>query len=101
MNIGMMWRSDKPLRQSVSEAVAYYQKKYGRLPDAAYVNPKLLDEHEMIVDGISVKPMRIPLTLLWIGVEDAAAGIERESLQLIEQAEQVKASQLTMFEVAQ
>lgn len=100
MNIGMLWQSPKPLKERVAEAVKYFQNKYGKLPDAAYVNPKLLDGHEVIVDGISVKPMRIPLTLLWIGVEDATVGLEQESLQLLEQAEQVKASQLTMFEVA-
>lgn len=89
MNTGMLWQSDveRPLRERVEEAVKYYQQKYGRNPEAAYVNPRLLDGHEMIVDGISVKPMRLPISLLWLGVEDAAKGIHHKSVELLEEAE--------------
>ena len=86
---GMLWQSDlkKPLRERVEEAVKYYQKKYGSNPEAAYVNPKLLEGHELIVDGIAVKPMRLPLSLLWLELADAAKGIERKSLELLDQME--------------
>lgn len=86
---GMLWQSDlkKPLRERVEEAVKYYQKKYGSNPEAAYVNPKLLEGHELIVDGIAVKPMRLPLSLLWLELADAAKGVERKSLELLDQME--------------
>lgn len=89
MNTGMLWQSDlkKPLRERVEEAVKYYQKKYGSNPEAAYVNPKLLEGHELIVDGIAVKPMRLPLSLLWLELADAAKGVERKSLELLDQME--------------
>lgn len=85
MNTGVLWQSDmkKPLRERVEEAVKYYQRKYGSDPEAAYVNPKLLEGHELIVEGIAVKPMR----LLWLEVADAAKGIERRSVELLEQME--------------
>lgn len=85
---GMMWQSNvkRPLIERVSEALAYYRRKYG-VPDAVYVNPKLLDGNEMIVDGVSVKPMRIPLGQLWICAAEAAAGVERESERLLAEAE--------------
>ncbi len=90
MNTGMLWQCDskKPLRERVEEAVKYYQRKYGSDPEAAYVNPKLLEGHEMIVDGIAVKPMRLPISLLWLEVADAAKGIERRSAELLQQGEQ-------------
>jgi hypothetical protein len=86
---GMLWQSDnkRPLRERVEEAIKYYQKKFGSNPEAAYVNPKLLEGHEMIVDGIAVKPMRLPLSLLWLELADAAKGVERKSLELLEQME--------------
>lgn len=93
MNTGMLWQSDtrKPLRERVEEAVKYYRQKYGGDPEAAYVNPKLLEGHELIVDGIAVKPMRLPISLpislLWLEVADAAKGIERKSAELLEQME--------------
>lgn len=85
MNTGVLWQSDmkKPLRERVEEAVKYYQRKYGSDPEAAYVNPKLLEGHELIVEGIAVKPIR----LLWLEVADAAKGIERRSVELLEQME--------------
>ncbi len=85
----MLWQSDikKPLRERVEEAVKYYQRKYGSDPEAAYVNPKLLEGHELIVEGIAVKPMRLPISLLWLEVADAAKGIERKSAELLKQME--------------
>lgn len=85
----MLWQSDikKPLRERVEEAVKYYQRKYGSDPEAAYVNPKLLEGHELIVEGIAVKPMRLPISLLWLEVADAAKGIERKRAELLKQME--------------
>ena len=87
MNVGMLWYSPKPVETRVAEAVAYYRKKYGREPDTAFVSPKLLDGRDALVNGISVRPMRMAVSLSWIGVEDAAEGVERESQQLLEMAE--------------
>lgn len=88
MNTGMLWQSDikKPLRERVEEAVKYYQKKYGSNPEAAYVNPKLLEGHELLVDGIAVKPMRLPISLLWLELAEAAKGIHSRSVDLLEEA---------------
>jgi len=88
MNIGMLWQDKAPLMERVQHAVDYYQKKYGRTPDTAFVNPRLLTDRQVEVDGVEVRPMRLPISLLWIGVEDASAGIERASLELLEQGEQ-------------
>lgn len=88
MNIGMLWQDKSPLMERVQHAVQYYQKKYGRKPDTAFVNPRLLTDRQLEVDGVEVRPMRLPILLLWIGVEDASVGIERASLELLEQGEQ-------------
>lgn len=41
IRIGMLWRLDskKPLEQSVQEALAYYQDKYGKIPHTLIVHP--------------------------------------------------------------
>lgn len=89
MNTGILWQCDmkKPLRERVEEAVKYYQRKYKSDPEAAYINPKLLEGHELIIEGIAVKPMRLPISLLWLEVADAAKAIERKSVELLEQME--------------
>jgi len=89
MNAGLMWQDMSPVTERVRHAVAYYQKKFGRKPDTAFVSPKLLTDHQVEVDGVEVHPMRLPISQLWIGVEDAAAGLEHASLELLEQSEQV------------
>ncbi len=87
MNAGMLWQENAPVVERVQHAAAYFQKKYGRKPDTAFVNPKLLTDHQLVVEGVEVLSLRIPVTLLWIGVEDAAEGIERKSEELVEQVE--------------
>jgi len=89
MNTGMMWQCDmkKPVRERVEEAIKYYQKKYGSDPEAAYVNPKLLEGHELIVSGIPVQPRHLPIGVLWLEVADTARAVERKSVELLEQAE--------------
>lgn len=89
MNTGMMWQCDmrKPVRERIEEAIKYYQKKYGSDPEAAYVNPKLLEGHEMIVSGITVQPRHLPIGVLWLEVADAAKAVEKKSVELLEQAE--------------
>jgi hypothetical protein len=90
MNSGMLWQDKSQLTERVRHAVEYYQKKYGRKPDTAFVNPRLLTDHQAEVDGVEVRPMRLPISLLWIGVEEAAAGIERASSDLLEKIEQME-----------
>jgi hypothetical protein len=73
MMTGMYWQSNKPLETRLNEAIQYYRKKYGHLPTAARVNPKQLTDHEVMIQGVTVKPMReIPLNVLWLGVEQAS-----------------------------
>jgi hypothetical protein len=90
MNIGMLWQlqGKTPIEKQLAEAVSYYQKKYGRNPDSAFINPKMLEGREVLVDGISVRPLRsVGISLLWIGVEEATEGLERASQDLLEMAE--------------
>lgn len=90
MNAGMLWLQvdmKKPLKERIAEAVEYYRRKYGEA-DVVFANPKILEGHEVIVQGIEVKPMRcMPIAQLWIGVEDAARGVERRSAELLKQME--------------
>lgn len=89
MNTGMLWLQvdmTKPLRERIADAVEFYRRKYGEA-DVVFANPKILEGHEVIVQGIEVKPMRsMPIAQLWIGVEDAAKGVERRSVELLEEA---------------
>lgn len=88
MNTGLLLHvdTDKPRRERVEKSIRFYRQKFGSNPEAAYVNPKLLEGHEMLVDGIAVKPMRLPLSLLWLELADAAKGIERKSVELLQEA---------------
>jgi hypothetical protein len=87
MMTGMYWQSNKPLEKSLPEAIAYYRKKYGQEPTTARVNPSVLS-HEVVMQGVTIKPMReVPLLILWLGVEDAARGVEQASADLLRRAE--------------
>jgi len=86
MNQGIYWQSNKPLAERVAEAVVFFERKYRRRPTAARVNPALLGQ-ATIIDGVEVEPMRqIALNILWIGVEEAARGLEHASRDLLKAA---------------
>lgn len=86
MKQGIYWESNKPLAERVADAVIYFEKKYGRKPTAARVNPALLGQ-ATIIEGVEVEPMRqIALNILWIGVQEAARGIEQASQDLLKAA---------------
>ncbi len=86
MNSGMMWfDNDKTasLAVKLDRAVDYYRQKYGRMPNLCLVHPSAVGE--LAVEGpITVRPYRPVLPgHLWIGVEDAAQGMERASADLV------------------
>lgn len=83
MMTGMYWQSKQALEISLREAIVYYRNKYGRVPNAARVNPAVLTVPEAELLGVVIKPMReIPLNVLWLGVE------ERASADLLRQVKQ-------------
>ncbi len=70
MQIGMLWLDDsqRSLEEKVQRAAAYYQEKYGRVPDFCCVHRLMLAEMQT-VDKIEVQPVRNILpNHLWIGV---------------------------------
>jgi hypothetical protein len=78
MNTGMMWFDNDPkttLTAKVVVAADYYRHKYGCVPTICLVNPKMLDQPEMKIGVITVKPFRSILpSHLWIGVQDNTKG---------------------------
>lgn len=74
MKTGMLWFDNSPktaLSEKVFEAVAYYIKKYGQRPNMCLVNPVMLPEGQIQIDGIMVLPWRtITPGHLWIGEEN-------------------------------
>ena len=75
MNTGMLWFDNDPKRalaEKISEAAAYYLKKYKVTADMCMVNPKAVVEPMVEVPGITVRPMRAMMPgYLWIGAEGA------------------------------
>jgi hypothetical protein len=89
MMTGMYWQSKQALEISLRKAIVYYRNKYGRVPNSARVNPAVLTVPEAELLGVVIKPMReIPLNVLWLGVEEAARGVERASADLLRQVKQ-------------
>lgn len=73
MEIGMLWFDDgpKPLPEKVSQAVAFYEDKFGRKPTHCLVNPKTLDGDEGIVAGVEIRQARnVMPNHYWIGVDE-------------------------------
>jgi hypothetical protein len=47
MEIGMLWIDNDPdteLAQKVNQAAAYYNSKYGVVPDLCFIHPSALDD---------------------------------------------------------
>lgn len=77
MKTGMLWfdrdlKTDLPGK--ISQAAAYYQKKYGRWPDICFVHPSMLKEETPKARDIQVLSNQVILpNHLWIGVNDNGA----------------------------
>ena len=59
MTNGMMWLDSdikRTVEEKVSQAVAYYSEKYGKVARICYVHREMLNE-ELMVDGVRVLPM--------------------------------------------
>ena len=73
MHTGMLWfNNDKAmtLEQKIKQAVDYYQKKYGRVPDLCLVHPSMM-EGQTLSNKLTVRPYRPVLPgHIWIGIED-------------------------------
>ena len=72
MDIGMLWYDNDPkndLVSKVSRAAAYYQKKYGQVPDLCFVHPSMIQGELSKAGRIDVKANRSVLPHhFWIGV---------------------------------
>lgn len=78
MHTGMLWfdNSQKPLETKIKNAMDYYQKKYGRVPDLCLVHPSMMKDDMRIkatfmIDKLTVRPYRPVLPgHIWVGIED-------------------------------
>ena len=74
MKTGLMWYDDDPkktIEKKIEQAVARYREKYGRAPNACYVNPDA-GAPAGVRHGLRVVPARtIRPNYFWIGVDDS------------------------------
>lgn len=73
MHTGMLWfdNSQISLDIKIQKAVAYYHKKYGRIPDLCLVHPSMLKDAKLDDKKITIRPYCPVLPgHIWIGVED-------------------------------
>jgi len=69
----MLWFDDSQstLNMKIQNAMEYYRKKYGRVPDLCLVHPNMLKDTKLEEEQITVRPYRPVLPgHIWIGVED-------------------------------
>jgi hypothetical protein len=87
MNVGMLWFDADPrvnLKDRLSRAVAYYQEKYGRVPNLCFIHPKTAgDDPPSNLADLDVRmSKKILPDHFWLGVEieaivsDIEAGAE-------------------------
>jgi hypothetical protein len=72
MEIGMLWfdNSNDPAAVKIRRAAQYYENKYLRKPNAAYVAP---DFGQAEVEGIKVDTSkRVLKNHIWMGIESEA-----------------------------
>lgn len=76
MRTGMLWFDNDPksdLPTKVSQAAAYYQKKYGCSPNLCFVHPSMLKAETGLAAGIELRSSRQVLpNHLWLGVNETA-----------------------------
>ena len=76
MEIGMLWFDDGPtkLQDKVSQAVAFYEQKFGEKPTHCLVHPNTLNGGEGDVAGVAVRKARnVMPNHYWIGIEEMPA----------------------------
>ena len=85
MDIGMLWFDDSStaLQDKVTQAVSFYQDKFGEMPTHCLVNPKTLNkESEGIVAGVQVRTARnVMPNHYWIGVDEKSSRVHKPSLR--------------------
>ncbi len=72
MESGMLWFDNDQktdFTAKVRNATAYYQKKYGKAPNACYVHPSMLPQDLIVIDGVRmyVSNAVIPFHF-WVGM---------------------------------
>lgn len=74
MRVGMLWLDDSKTRnlaEKVQRAAAYYEEKYGRLPELCFVNNGVLEGDEQQVGQIWVRPLPTILQhYFWLGLNE-------------------------------
>ena len=86
MHTGMLWfNNDKTmtLEQKIKQAVDYYQKKYGRVPNLVLIHPSVMEENRRqfkvfaptttgtLSNELTIRPYRPVLPgHIWIGIAD-------------------------------
>lgn len=77
MNTGMLWFDNDPqidIKTKINRAIAYYQKKYGQIPDLCYVHPSMLADKPNPSSGVDVQADQMILpNHFWIGLKASAA----------------------------
>jgi hypothetical protein len=85
MDIGMLWFDDSktPLPDKVSQAVTFYQDKFGEKPTHCLVHPETLSgEGEGIVAGVQVRTARnVMPNHYWIGVDEKSSRVQTSALR--------------------
>jgi hypothetical protein len=76
MEIGMLWFDDGngSMEDKVSQAVTFYQGKFGETPTHCLVHPSTLDgNQEGLVSGVKVRKARnVMPNHYWIGVDETS-----------------------------
>lgn len=79
MQVGMLWLDDSKQRdlvEKVERAAAYYQEKYGRLPELCYVNNGALEGDEQQVGEIRVRSLPTILqNYFWLGLGESGSDL--------------------------
>ncbi|MES0338525.1 MAG: hypothetical protein ACNYZI_05215 [Anaerolineales bacterium] len=76
MEIGMLWFDDgkSSMKEKVSQAVNFYQGKFGETPTHCLVHPSTLDgKQEGLISGVNVRKARnVMPNHYWIGVDESS-----------------------------
>ena len=69
MKIGMMYfdKSNLPLSTKIRNAIDYYQKKYGTIPNKIMVNPK---DYQDCKEFAIETSKHIPIHNIWLGMNE-------------------------------
>jgi hypothetical protein len=78
MNVGMLWYDDdkkSTLEEKVSQAVNYYENKYGRAPTLCLVNPRTLNGGPKKVAKLELRSAHnVLLHHFWVGIAENGNG---------------------------